>query len=186
MQGNIYVGFAEEEHENMAHQEVSHHKEVAIEEEDMDYYCRQFAKFMQTQPQRKYNLRSLKKRTREPKQQGEDVPQVVPPTPDKGEGKIHLDPPKTGVSTNKERNGPKGHTEKEAPSLLTTTSGKGEGTKHGDAEKAQHTFNLQKELEKVKIHVPLTELLKQPHYKAQVSKFMHPTGSAPSHNSLNL
>ena len=48
MQVNIYVGFVEEEHENMAHHEAIYHKEVAAEEEYMDYCCTQFAEFMQT------------------------------------------------------------------------------------------------------------------------------------------
>ncbi len=38
----------------------------------------------------------------------------------------------------------------------------------------------------MKIHVPLTKILKHPHYKAQVSKFMQPTRLAPSHDSLKL
>lgn len=49
---------------------------------------------------------------KEPKQQGEAAPQVVPLALDKGKGKLHSDPSKIGVSTNKERNGPKGHKEK--------------------------------------------------------------------------
>lgn len=65
-----------------------------IDEEAMDYYCKQFAEFMQTQPQCKYNLRSSKKRSREPEQQEGSSPQVAPPTPDKGKGKLHPDPPK--------------------------------------------------------------------------------------------
>ena len=55
-------------------------------------------------------LRSSKKIMRELEQKGEVSPQVVPLAPDKGKGKLHPDPPKTIVSTNKERNGPKGHT----------------------------------------------------------------------------
>ena len=47
-------------------------------------------------------------------------------------------------------------------------------------------FSLQKELEKVKIPVPLSELLKQPAYQAQVSSFMLPQGAAPIPDSLNL
>ena len=35
-------------------------------------------------------------------------------------------------------------------------------------------FSLQKELEKFKIPVPLTELLKQPAYQSQVTSFMLP------------
>lgn len=34
----------------------------------MDYYCKQFAEFMQAQPQHKYDLRYLKKGMREPEQ----------------------------------------------------------------------------------------------------------------------
>lgn len=66
MQGNLYSAFSGEEHENMAHQEAIHDGEAATDEEDIDYYCKQFANFMQAQPQRKYNLRSSRKRSREP------------------------------------------------------------------------------------------------------------------------
>lgn len=45
-------------------------------------------------------------------------------------------------------------------------SGKVEGKEPGGTEKVQPTFNLQKDLEKEKIHVHLTELLKQPIYKS--------------------
>ena len=41
--------------------------------------------------------------------------------------------------------------------------------KDTSVEKGSIVFNLQKELEKVKISIPLVELLKQPSYKAQVS-----------------
>ena len=109
----------------MVHQEVNHDGEET-DEDDIDYYCKQFADFMQAQPQCKYNLISSKKRSREPEKLEGTAPQVIPPVPDKGKGKLHLDPPKTRVSTNKKRNGPKEHTKKEAPILLTTTSGKGE------------------------------------------------------------
>jgi len=132
----------------------------------MDYYCKQFVEFMHAQPRRKYNLRSSKKRMREPEKQGEVFVQVVHLAPDKGEGKLHPDPPKIGVSTNMESNDLEGHIEKEAPILLKTASKKGERTEPGYIEKAQPTFNLQKELEKVKILVPLTELIKLPNYKA--------------------
>ena len=47
-------------------------------------------------------------------------------------------------------------------------------------------FNLQKELEKVKILVPLIELLKQPSYKSQVTQFMLPHGVSPLLDNLNL
>ncbi len=32
----------------MDYQEANHHREIAADEEDMDYYCRQFTDFMQT------------------------------------------------------------------------------------------------------------------------------------------
>lgn len=88
--------------------------------------------------------------------------------------------------SNKKSNSSKGHIEKEVHVLLKIVSGKEEGTESGGIEKFQPAFNLQKELEKVKILVPLTELLNQPTYKAQVSQFMHPSASAPTHDSLNL
>ena len=47
-------------------------------------------------------------------------------------------------------------------------------------------FNLQKELEKIKIPVPLTELLKQPVYQSQVTSFMLPLEIPIAPNSLNL
>ena len=53
-------------------------------------------------------------------------------------------------------------------------------------EKSSPTFNLQKELEKVKIPVPLTELLKQPAYQSQVTSFMLPPEATLTPDSLNL
>jgi hypothetical protein len=146
--------FSEEEHENMAHQEASHDREATTNEEDIDYYCKQFADFMQAQLQQKYDLRSSRKRSREPEQQEGTAPQVIPPVLDKGKGKLNPDPSKIKVSSNKESNSSEGHTEKEAPVLIKTTSGKEERTELGGIEKVQPTFNLQKELEKVKILVP--------------------------------
>ena len=58
--------------------------------------------------------------------------------------------------------------------------------KEAITEKGPTPFNLQKELEKVKIPVPLIELLKKPSYKAQVSQFMQPHGVSPLPDSLNL
>lgn len=40
-------------------------------------------------------------------------------------------------------------------------------------EKEVHYFSIQKELEKVKIPIPLTELVKQPAYKKQTSYFIN-------------
>lgn len=64
------------------------------------------------------------------------------------------------VSANKESNSSEGHLEKEAPILLKNASGEVEGIEGGSIERDQPTFNLQKKLEKGKIHVPLTKLLK--------------------------
>lgn len=47
-------------------------------------------------------------------------------------------------------------------------------------------FILQKELAKVKIFIPLTELLKQPNYKKQVSYFMDVSLIDSSYDNLNL
>lgn len=84
MQGNMYSAFTEEEHDNMAHQEAIHDREETTDEEDKDYYCKQFVEFMQAQPQCKYDLISSKKRMREPEQQREAAPQVVPQILNKG------------------------------------------------------------------------------------------------------
>ena len=53
-------------------------------------------------------------------------------------------------------------------------------------EKSSPVVSLQKELEKVKIPVPLTELLKQPAYQSQVTSFMIPPEAALTPDSLNL
>ena len=53
-------------------------------------------------------------------------------------------------------------------------------------EKFPPVFNLQKELENVKIPVPLTELLKQHAYQSQVTSFMLPPEAALTPDSLNL
>lgn len=76
---------------------------------------------------------------------------------------------KVKVSSNKECNSSKGHMEENAPFLIKTTNDKEREAELGGVEKGQPAFNLQKELEKVKIPIPLIELLKQPTYKAQVS-----------------
>lgn len=47
MQGSLYSSFSEEECEDMAHQEKSHDRESAENEEDIGDYCKQFADFMQ-------------------------------------------------------------------------------------------------------------------------------------------
>lgn len=47
------------------------------------------------------------------------------------------------------------------------------------ADKNPSMFDLQKELDKVKIVVPLFGLLRQPSYKAQVSQFIDPPATTP-------
>ena len=58
--------------------------------------------------------------------------------------------------------------------------------KENPIEKSPAVFFLQKELEKVKIPVPLAKLLKHPSYQAQVSQFMLPQGVTSIPDSLNL
>ena len=53
-------------------------------------------------------------------------------------------------------------------------------------EKSTFAFNLQRELEKIKIPVPLTELLKQPVYQSQVTSFTPLPESQITPDSLNL
>ena len=53
-------------------------------------------------------------------------------------------------------------------------------------EKSSSAFSLQKDLEKVKILVPLTELMKQPTYQSQVTSFMLPPKVEHIPDSLNL
>lgn len=69
---------------------------------------------------------------------------------------------------------------------MKTTNDKEKEAQLGGVEKFQPAFNLQKKLEKVKIHVPLIELLKQCTYKAKFSQFMLPSTSVPTHDYLNL
>lgn len=76
--------------------------------------------------------------------------------------------------------------EKDTSFILKTANGKEERIEPRHIEKFHPTFNLQKELEKVKYHFPLTELLKKPTYKAKVSQCMHPSTPTPSHDSLNI
>jgi len=118
MQGNMYSTSSEEEHENMAHQETSHDREEPKNEEDIVYYCKQFLDFMQAQLCQRYDLRSSRKRSREPKQQEGTAPQDIPPVPDKGKGKLNPHSSKIKVSSNKESNSSDGHIENEAPVLL--------------------------------------------------------------------
>lgn len=65
MQGNLYSSFSKEEHGNMAHQEANHNRETITKEEDIDYYCKKIADFMQTQLHQRCDLRSSKNRSRE-------------------------------------------------------------------------------------------------------------------------
>lgn len=160
MQGNMYPAFTEEEYENMDHQEANHDREGTIEEEYMDYYCKQYAEFMQAQPQCKYDLRSSKNRTRELEQQRKAAPQVVPLVLNKGKGKLNPNPSKIKVSSNEERTSSEGHIEKGTPILPKTTSGEEEGTEPRSTKKIQLAFNHHKGIEKVKNNVPLIELLK--------------------------
>ena len=53
-------------------------------------------------------------------------------------------------------------------------------------DKPSSAFSLQKELEKFKIPIPLTELLKQPAYQSQVTYFMLPPEVIYIPDSLNL
>lgn len=117
---------------------------------------------MQGYPRRKYDLRSSRKRLRELEQQEGTTPQVIPPVLDKVKGKLNPNSSKTKVPSNKESNSSKGHSKKETPVLQNTASGKEGEAKPRGIEKFQPTFNLHKEIEKVKIHAPLIEILKQP------------------------
>ena len=65
-------------------------------------------------------------------------------------------------------------------------SAKNKESKEVVIEKPPPAFSLQKELEKIKIPVPLTELLKQPTYQSQVTSFMLPPEISIVHDSLNL
>lgn len=53
--------------------------------------------------------------------------------------------------------------------MIKATGDKEREVELGGIENGQYAFNLQKELEKVKIPIPITELLKHHTYKAQVS-----------------
>lgn len=109
MQGNLYSAFSEEEHENMPHQETNHDREATANEEDIDYYCKQFADFMQAQLHQRYDLRSSRKRSREPEQLEGTAPQDIPSILDKGKGNLNTESSKIKVSSNKENNSSKGH-----------------------------------------------------------------------------
>lgn len=106
--------------------------------------------------------------------------------PDKGKGKLNPDLSEVKVPLNKECNNYEEHTEEKAHVLIKTTCEKEREVEIGGIEKGQSTFCIQKELEKVKIIVPLIELLKQPTYKAHVCHFMLPSTSVPTHECLNL
>lgn len=142
MQGNLYSTFSEEEHENMAHQETNHDKEATTNEDDIDYYCKHFANFMQAQPHWNYDLISSRKRLRELEQQERTSPQVIPPVLDKGKGNFNPDSSKIKFSSSKERNNSEEHAEKEAHALQKTASGKEGEAKLRSIEKVQPTFNL--------------------------------------------
>jgi len=136
---------------------------------------------MQVQLRQRYDLRSSRKRSRELEEQKGTSPQDVRLVPDKGKGNLNHESSKIKVSSNKESNSFEEYVEKKAPFLLKTSNGKEGEVKLGGIEKFQTTFNLHKDLQKVKIHVPLIELLTQPTYKSKVSQFMYPSTSVPTH-----
>lgn len=98
----------------MAHQEANHDRETTKKEGHIDYYCKQFVDFMQTQLHQRYDLISSRDRSRETEQQEETAPQTIPSVLDKGKGKLNPKPARVKVPLNKEINSSKGHTTKEA------------------------------------------------------------------------
>ena len=55
-----------------------------------------------------------------------------------------------------------------------------------EVNKTVHNFSLENELGKLKIHVPLTELIKNPSYKETVLKVMNSTSNQPVSDTVNL
>lgn len=161
--------------------------DARVNEEEIGDYCKQFVDFMQVQLHRRYDLISSRKRLREPDQEEGVSPQDTFIAPEKGNGKLDPDTPKVKYSLTQGGGRSKEGIEEKPLTLVKPTYQKQrEQIESGSMEKGQSIFNLQRELEKVKILVPLIELLKKPTYKAQVSQFMLPSTSSPSHGCLNL
>ena len=75
---------------------------------------------------------------------------------------------------------------KEVKPLPQNKDPKDKESKEVSVDRPSSAFSLQKELEKVKILVPLTELLKQPTYQSQVTSFMLPPEVIHIPDTLNL
>ena len=143
-------------------------KTSVVEDPEIDDYRKQFLDFMQAQFHRKYDLRSSRKRTRTQEQE-EKMPQketVVQKVGDKGKRLITepLHSNDSILSSSKLASNPninvKPILKEEKPPAESKEP------KESLVEKPPPMFSLQKELEKVKISVPLTELLKQPAYQS--------------------
>jgi len=157
-----------------------------------DYYCKQFADFMQAHLNRKYDLRSSRKRTRTQEQE-EVVAQKEVPTrkelaPKKftGKGKSPLKEPLLSddkiPSSSKIVSPP----HDESVSKESKPSAENKESKEVIIERSPPAFNLQKELGKVKIPVPLTKLLKKPMYQSQVTSLLLPPETPTISDSVNL
>lgn len=142
---------------------------------------------MQAQIHRKYGLESSRKRSIG-KDQNEETLQPLPPKPtDKGKKPINPISPTKKYSSNPITNESRASkTEKFPPKIKENYNEKKQPIGSIKIHRIPFSFSLQKELEKLKIVVPLTKLLKQPIYKAQMSQFMSSPTTTPLQESLNL
>jgi len=122
---------------------------------------------MQAQLHRKYDLRSSRKRSRTQDQNEEPSPLNPPKSTEKGNKPLDQVPSKKKESPDSILHKPKVSKIEQLP--LPSKPVRDKAKEPVDVvivDRSSSAFNLQKELEKVKISVPLTELLKQPNYKA--------------------
>ena len=120
---------------------------------------------MQAQLHKKYDLRSSRKRTWVQEQNEESIPREQTPSNSCSKGKNPLEESahhKAVVFTSTKQGSNPPANEKSSYVPLNLPKHPKEQSKEVIAEKSPTTFNLHKDLEKVKISIPLIELLKQP------------------------
>ena len=157
--------------------------EVPFDQDEMDEYCRQFIDFMQVELHKKYDLRS-RKRSRVQENEGEQQGSIPPPmaTPQQ------KDPVKQASNGKKPTNSLKRTNVQQAESSqdksvdtnilerVVPVPEQAVDSRKSEEEpekvvKQTHAFSLEKQLEKVKIQVPLLELAKIPANEKEISKF---------------
>lgn len=142
---------------------------------------------MHAQLHKRNDLQSSKNRLRAHDQDDGASSQEPPMLADKGKGQSYPKIQRKKDSLYLSCHKPKFHKEEKSPPPPKPVHEKRKELMKVNSTKRGHVvFNIENELEKVKISVPLSELLKQPTYRAQASQFMFPSAPDQSPDNLNL